>query len=444
MANNFSGLYTGGATVFNQLPYAQLALNMQRYKDAKQEAIDNYYRDLSKTLTPSGMAGNDVDDFTNKVNTWRDYVTQNRDVLNNPKDKNYSQAVQQEGYLYNDALQLADKSRQKVKDLYQARELIKPDHPMTHTSLDIINAGGLPISKGYIPIDFSGIQYDPKENQFTGEDLIKYRNSLRENFKMDKNISKPVDLGMKTKAIETTSSYSPQTISAMADFAHNLYNSDNGFKGYVDGIFNNPSALNQANQRFKEIYGNQYDIQNPEEIAAAMLMPQLEEKSTQPYSYNPTTVNVNTDKSAATAGDIDDYINNIKQNSNQPLTITYPDGTKKVGKLLQPSPELSEIFASKTQQGTVYPSQISLLPNGNYLPVFHKLELSPDGKTYQIKYNKDGSVSMDADKSQEVDAGEVRRRIAQKIFGIAGAKAALKYPSKQQNTTNEFEQYKRK
>jgi hypothetical protein len=295
MANRFSEAYGGGAVVFNNLPYLQMRQNMLARQEAKQQAVDNYYRDLSKSLTPAGMAGNDVEDFTNKVNTWRDYVTKNRDVLSDPRNPNYGEALNESGYLYNDALGHAESSKRKVADgdRFNQLRLSHPEYTITDNGMTELSRSMQPVMKGGGNLDWAAVAYNPKDNPFTADDLIKYRKSMSDNFKMDKSISTPTLIGLKTKAIEKTSSYSDKTVSDMADYAHTLYKSNPAFKHFVDAQLDDPNVYSEANKKFKEIYGEQYDIKHGEEMAATLLMPQLKVTDTQPYAYSPTIINNN-------------------------------------------------------------------------------------------------------------------------------------------------------
>lgn len=292
MANDFSGIYSGGAVTFNPLPYAQMIQRMQQEKQLHQEALDKYYMDLNKGLTSTGMAANDVNDFNNKVNTWRNYVTQNRAILDNPQDKNYGNVSMQAGYLYNDALGHAEQSKQKVIQLNDVNKyrLDHPNNTFTQTGVNEIQRASLPISQGGGDLDWSQMGYDPKQTPFGVNELMRIKNNIRENYKMDKSVDVPsVDQKTKTKYINTTSSYSPQTISEIADYAHGLYQSDQGFKNYIDGLMSDQNSYNELNGKFKQIYGNDYDIKHGEEAAATVLMPQLSTTESKVATYSPYT-----------------------------------------------------------------------------------------------------------------------------------------------------------
>lgn len=290
MDNDFGGIYSGGAVTFNPLPYLQMNQNIIARQQAKQEAVDNYYREMNKGLTPAGMFPNDVNDFTDKVNQWRDYVTQNRNILSNPSAKDYGQTTNQANYLYNDALNHAEVSKQKAKQFDEAVRLIKPGHPLTDATMNMLHTATLPVSNGYQPLDLSQVQYTPSDKPTTAGDLIKYQNFVKSGLQMSEGQpSISVDPNTKSKVVTTTSSYNPDAINTIARRSEFLYNSDPKFHAMVKDMASDPDQYDQLNQAFKQTYGHDLDIQYPEEFATALLLGQTSSTKTQPYNYSPYT-----------------------------------------------------------------------------------------------------------------------------------------------------------
>ena len=265
-----NGIYTGGAVKFDSSPYANFYLQSLAKQQARRDAIDNYYNELGKNLTPAGMASNDVDDFVSKVNDWRNYVSSNRGILDNPRDKNYSSAVNQANYLYNDALAHAAKSKQKVASITQTRQLIKPDHPLTDESLLTIHNGTLPLSdKNYKDIDLSTIQY---EDALTPAKIDSVINNSIKGIHLGSEIKDvAIDPITHTKKYTTTFKYDQPNLDALrSNAAFALRNPQ--IKKYVhdimqpdgmtmkDGVPVPSSALyDQLNKNFKDAYGRDID-----------------------------------------------------------------------------------------------------------------------------------------------------------------------------------------
>ena len=53
--NNPSSLYTGGKAVLNPMPFVNLALQARAKKEARTQAIDNYYSKLPSTINDKGI-----------------------------------------------------------------------------------------------------------------------------------------------------------------------------------------------------------------------------------------------------------------------------------------------------------------------------------------------------------------------------------------------------
>ncbi len=309
-------LYTRGAVVFNTPQYFNYIQQAKARREAKQQAVDSYYQDLSKNLTSSGMASNDVPDFMEKVNKWRDYVVQNRQIISNPNNPNYAKVAQQGGYLYNDAMQHSSISKDKVKQLADARQFIKPNDPLTDASVLMLHNATLPVAKGYQPIDYSLLQYQPDEQKpATAEDLIKYENLVKNGLQMSEGQpSVSIDPATKSKIVTTKSFYEPQAINAMARRSEMLYQTDPKFHTLVNNMSQDPANYAALNDAYKRIYKKDIDIEHPEQFATALLLGQTEKTNTQPYTYAPPTINVNAGNGKA--------VNNVYQRVKNAVTNT--------------------------------------------------------------------------------------------------------------------------
>lgn len=78
-------LYTGGATVFNSSPYVNFAANLMAKKQAKDEALENYYQNLNKSINPAGVRTQDINGFMEKTNGLQTFWQQNKDAIKNPR-----------------------------------------------------------------------------------------------------------------------------------------------------------------------------------------------------------------------------------------------------------------------------------------------------------------------------------------------------------------------
>lgn len=267
--SNPNNLYSGGAVIFDSRPFTNFYLQSMARKRAREDAVDNYYRDLGKSLTPTGMAANDVNDFVSKKNQWQQDAIQNRRVLSNPKDPAYAEAISRNNYLYNDALEHAETSKSKVKDLFQGRTLIKPDHPFTESSVAALHDAGLPITQGYKNLDFSSLAYD--EKPFEIADQQKYYKNALTGINLGSFVDK-IDVNAKThgKTVTTSFKYEPQALESLYDRAYTDLRSSQTLQKFVHNNLNNEFTYNALNPTFKEAFKR--DIQSDEDFLAASLL----------------------------------------------------------------------------------------------------------------------------------------------------------------------------
>lgn len=74
-------LYTGGATIFPQDKYTQFGIQLMARKKAQEDAIDDYYKNLDKTLNPAGVRYVDMPGFQKRVEELTNFTIKNKDAL---------------------------------------------------------------------------------------------------------------------------------------------------------------------------------------------------------------------------------------------------------------------------------------------------------------------------------------------------------------------------
>lgn len=147
--------YYKGVSLDTSKP-VNLAIQLEQKNQAKQEALDKYFMDYEKSLSPTGMRSQDQDVFMQKLNQNKAYYLQNRDKILNPTKYG---AQYQAQYMagFKDILSDISKSKQAAANdkvaqehYYQAQQkgLEIPDGYM-----DAVQRSQLPINKGYQPID---------------------------------------------------------------------------------------------------------------------------------------------------------------------------------------------------------------------------------------------------------------------------------------------------
>ena len=133
-----------------------LAIQLEQKEAAKREALDKYFMDYEKSLSPTGMRSQDQDIFMQKLNANKAYYLENRDKILNPTKYG---AQYQSQYMagFKDMLsdiaiskQAAANDKIAQEHYYQAQQkgLEIPDG-----YLDAVKQSQLPIHQGYKPID---------------------------------------------------------------------------------------------------------------------------------------------------------------------------------------------------------------------------------------------------------------------------------------------------
>jgi len=283
---NPSNLYSGGSAVVNSTPFTQYYLQTKAKNLAKREAIDNYYSQLDKTLTPTGVAADDINDFMDKKSAWERDAMQNKNILNNPRDPNYGEAVTRNRFLFNDAQAHIAASQSRVKDAAEMKGYIKPDHPLTEEAFQELNKLSIAVSKGYQRPDIAKIAYEPKPYGYTEQN--KDIQEALKGITLGKVASKVVpDTKTHTNTVTYEFQYSPEALNKIASKGADAYQRNPRIKKMVDETLDNEEHFNVLNPVFKEAYKR--DIQSGEDRYTAELLLNAKEPYQQQAvtGYNP-------------------------------------------------------------------------------------------------------------------------------------------------------------
>jgi hypothetical protein len=71
-------LYTGGSERINLQPHVALYAKLKEREQAKNEAFDEYIRNLNKNVNPAGMRNQEREVFEEKLKNWQQFGIQNR------------------------------------------------------------------------------------------------------------------------------------------------------------------------------------------------------------------------------------------------------------------------------------------------------------------------------------------------------------------------------
>lgn len=317
MSNNLpSNIYAGGAVSFNSTPYTQYYLQQKARNEAKKEAIDNYYAEMSKTLTPTGMEGNDVDYFIAGKNQWQQFNIQNKNILNDPKHPDYAKTLAQSNYLYNNVASLVSKSQAKVKGLTEIYNLTKTNkRGVTDASLQYIDEYGKPVLQGGGgQLNLTKIVANP--DLFDAQKQKSFLDVVFEGIKPEKTPGKTF-INAKTKEARTpyTEAYNPKSLEIASKRALSLYENTPEAQAYFENeLDKHGQDFENNNAAFKAVYGR--DITNGKDLAIGWVLNNgsVVNSGIDVHNYTPpstTNIRVN-DSTAATDTRIAGMVNAIR------------------------------------------------------------------------------------------------------------------------------------
>ena len=281
-------LYTGGNERVDSRPHVALYARLMEREQARNDAFDQYFRNLNKNINPAGMRNQEREVFEDKLKQWQQYGVQNKETIHNPrKDRGEASMNFQAGY--QDLMNLVAESKQKEEmkkpwvEIYSdPNKRDRVNHEQAMQSLAAHDAGLFerdPNTGQWVrnqkrrDFNITDIDFDPKPHEpdkfFKGLEDIKPSESFEKVTARD-----PKSL---TQTVTTTSRFTQDDYDKTATRAVSSYGNDKGFKKYIDDLYKDPNAKEvlKYNETFKNIYG--HDISSPGDLAAAYA---IEGKST--------------------------------------------------------------------------------------------------------------------------------------------------------------------
>jgi hypothetical protein len=274
MAINYSiNPYQGGAVVFDQRPYAAFFERQMAKQQAKDEAMNGYFQNLNKNITPAGMRSQDVPMLLKKQQEWNQLAMQNKTALLDPK-KDGGQTLGDYQSRYNDMLGYIQQSKDAMKTMDQVGKL-RLNSQMSHVAEDptFMNQ----IQKHELPIgdpdreglNLATIALPPKP--LDTKDWESYNKYLTGNIGHDKIPGKTENIGDFKTRTPIHAQFSPENQKVIGEHAMNAYDTDKRWRLEAVKVFNelksDPVAYDKYNTLFKSLYGN--DIDDPKEAWAA-------------------------------------------------------------------------------------------------------------------------------------------------------------------------------
>lgn len=441
--HNPTDLYGGWGGDWNPTPYVQFAIRQKQMRDAKAEAVDNYFRDMTKGLSPTGMRAQDVPDYIQKKNNFQNFVIQNKAALRNPALDNGKARIQA-NYLFNDAQEHVARSVDEGKNMLSVQKLLM--NPEIRDRLDddtlaAMQQGNLALSNpNHKTMDLSTIGYKAKPF-----DLAMQQNYL-------KGASQGLSMGQLTPEITTDpktmtqtvkikSTYGKDALDAIANRASGVYSGDKSAREFANTALSTQQAHDELNPIFKSTYGR--DIETPQDALAAWTLSGIQkEKDNQKVQDDKAALEAmrqanrlklegykqgnrmallakkrqfQKENKADQEGILKGYMGDLEDRARQGGVYKYKlaNGKEESRYKLDNTPELREIFSYKNADNgrTIYPDDFRLLENGDYQPIF----FNKDDKGNIIK-GASGLASVDESRSKPVSNKTVKFNLGKEML----------------------------
>lgn len=259
------------------IPFAKYYAEQQAHRQAVKEAFNNSLSTAANKLSPTGIDTreaidprtgkkiSDIGDFHNAANAWQQYSIENQKVLSNPNNPNYLQAKLKQQELYQAPLDIAEKSKEKMKQ-YLANGVAgqKRTDLMDDTTRQKYDQSGLPVNHPqFQPFDNS-VFFDAKATN-PDEWIAKQQVQNKPVVNPAKTTYTPIGEGTFKQQEILTKENTPEQIRKMSENAAVDYKVDAGFKSMVNGLANkitsnventgDLSEFNKYNTAFKQVYG---------------------------------------------------------------------------------------------------------------------------------------------------------------------------------------------
>jgi hypothetical protein len=413
-----SGLYSEGAVVFDTQPFANLYNQFIARKQAKDEALDNYFRDFGKNITPAGMRNQDIPVLTSKNNEWRQFYQQNKNAIMNPRldgGKAYSEYMSR----YQDQLQTIQQSKNAAditKEIGRVRADPKKAELISEDTFNLMALHDKPLNDPeHKTFDLNSLTFKPPA--FDAKMREGVYKALTSGMTPSKIAGTPQSIGNFQLKIPYTQEFSEQDLQAIGNRAKAFADSDRSIKNYAEkellpSVINDPIKFEELNKVYKQVYGK--DAVSGQDLFAAQSILDLNRKSVE-EKIEPDVFGRQKAMEAirhANAKSLAEFKKKIDPNDtemNNTWVESYmqqlADQARKSGKfeykykdgrrVYEYDIPIDPVLGKALAEGNVTPDAVRVDENGNFRRIFYQ------------RYGKD-----EKEGKQEGDIKEVNGRIA--------------------------------
>lgn len=269
---NPSGLYTGGVVDLNPNVYMNIALQAQAKRQAKEEAIDRYYRDLPSKINDKGVRDQDRPYIEELRNDIYNYGISNRQAL--AKGSGAAQ-LEMEKKFRKAAEVIAQSQALSKKSLERGKMYLSKDNRWVLDDDAFMAAEDLesrPINDPeHREMDMALLLQNRPFNQQSYQSKVKGLFPYSEEISQRKaNPNNPIE-----EIVTTVPKLSNDTKRNLYAYAADQFHSDKSFRKHIQENIT-PDLLSDLNEISQNVFG--HPINSDEDIAAAYTITQIPNK----------------------------------------------------------------------------------------------------------------------------------------------------------------------
>lgn len=430
-------LFTGGSERIDTRPHVALYAQLKAREAARNDAFDEYMRNVNLKINPAGMRYQDMPAFEHGLKEMQEFGIQNRDAIQNPRKDGGLSAMKFQ--------QIYQRQLNRISESKAASEGLKPlidvmgdpkkvallnkDRAMAaehahNNPLEIQDESGQFIrNPNFKPFNPSELEYFPEQ--------IEYGKLIKDNFG-DLDMSETVEYGKtdpKTgmRDVVTKSFLNKDALGVAASRAANLYATNPRVKMDIDA-----TPIDQLNEAFKSKFGR--DIEDESEKAIAFFIPKIQTekvKAGREDDKYAQALNLEAIKQAnrkqllgmraalKNAGEkekglwVDEYISKTVLESQKPENRTeykFNNGKSAKGYRIPLDPILRKAIGLDVEKSN---GMLIVTDEGDYIiaPYIKNESGGP-------KKRKDGSYAIDAEKVSRISSGQLKLALSKGAAGV--------------------------
>lgn len=442
-------VYSGGAVVFNSAPFANFFLQQQAKRQQKEQALDSYYNDQAKALTPTGMRAKDIENgWSQKFNSWQKLGIENRKALLNPSSDGYK-TLNEFNRLKNELLSDTERSKAAAKNEDFLRQLkTSGKWNPTDDDFDIATDNSLSIydpNRRNRSLDELSVNYAPF-------DATKYLTAVQGGMKRGKvELNRTLDPKQGLQTITEVEQYTPTEIKAMAEKAPLFLQTDRSSKIEFERMLNNPQQHVALQEAYEKLYPGDV-VDSPEKAAKAFTImnvaqPTAQGVRTEKYedperslnnamklaAYNSglrkseerlkARLNGEGNPTSAISAHIDNIVQEAKAKPQLEVTI---NGNKKNLYQIPVTPSLGKSLEKVDAMGEKRtPNIIGVDDDGSFFGIFYKPEVKNDKYTGGFEKTKSGNPVIDGGLTNSINRSIFQSEYANQLLTPKSVEGAL-------------------